>query len=100
MPVAAALRPPLRPREPLDRDRVSRPEGRVFILPGRCKECRFCVEFCPEDVLTLSPEMNAKGYHYPMVATGKEGACVHCGFCTLVCPEFAIYTEAVVGGRT
>lgn len=37
--------------------------------------------------------MNAKGYHYPVVAEGKEGACVNCAFCKLVCPEFAIYTE-------
>jgi 2-oxoglutarate ferredoxin oxidoreductase subunit delta len=37
--------------------------------------------------------MNAKGYHYPVVAEGKEQACVDCDFCKLVCPEFAIYTE-------
>jgi 2-oxoglutarate ferredoxin oxidoreductase subunit delta len=39
--------------------------------------------------------MNAKGYHFPVVATGKETDCVNCGFCRLVCPEFAIYTEEV-----
>jgi NAD-dependent dihydropyrimidine dehydrogenase PreA subunit len=39
--------------------------------------------------------MNSKGYHYPVVAPGKEDACVHCGFCSLICPEFAIYTEEV-----
>ena len=37
--------------------------------------------------------MNAKGYHYPAVAEGKEQDCVNCAFCKLVCPEFAIYTE-------
>jgi 2-oxoglutarate ferredoxin oxidoreductase subunit delta len=44
-----------------------------------------------------SEGMNAKGYHYPMVAEGKDGACVHCQFCSIVCPEFAIYTEEKSG---
>ena len=39
--------------------------------------------------------MNARGYHYPVVAAGKEDDCVNCRFCKLVCPEFAIYTEEV-----
>jgi 2-oxoglutarate ferredoxin oxidoreductase subunit delta len=41
--------------------------------------------------------MNAKGYHYPTVAEGKDESCVHCQFCSIVCPEFAIYTEEKSG---
>ena len=37
--------------------------------------------------------MNAKGYHFPVVAAGKENQCANCEFCTLVCPEFAIFTR-------
>jgi 2-oxoglutarate ferredoxin oxidoreductase subunit delta len=44
-------------------------------------------------VLAESEGMNAKGYHYPIVAEGKDESCVHCQFCSIVCPEFAIYTE-------
>jgi 2-oxoglutarate ferredoxin oxidoreductase subunit delta len=80
-------------RQPLDRATVKTPIGRVFIIPERCKGCKFCIEFCPEDVLVEAEAMNAKGYHYPVVAAGKEEACVNCTFCRLVCPEFAIYTE-------
>ncbi len=68
------------------------PKGQVYIIPDRCKGCRFCIEFCPLDVLVESTNMNAKGYHYPIVAPGQEDACVNCGFCQIVCPEFAIYS--------
>ena len=42
--------------------------------------------------LEYSSEINAKGYHYPVVASGKEESCVNCGFCNLICPELAIFT--------
>ncbi len=80
-------------RRPLDSTRVLQPHGQVYVIPGRCKGCKFCIEFCPQDVLVESSQMNAKGYHYPVVAAGKEIACVNCGFCEMVCPEFAIYTR-------
>jgi 2-oxoglutarate ferredoxin oxidoreductase subunit delta len=82
-------------RRPLDLDKYPIPRGQVYTIPNRCKGCNFCIEFCPEDVLAESPNTNAKGYHYPMVAEGKEEACVNCGFCRLICPDFAIYTEEI-----
>lgn len=82
-------------RTPLDWTSAVVPRGRVYVIPSRCKECRFCVDFCPKDVLALSTETNAKGYRSPVVAPGKEDACIHCEFCSLVCPEYAIYTLEV-----
>jgi 2-oxoglutarate ferredoxin oxidoreductase subunit delta len=82
-------------RTPLDWGTAVVPRGRVYVIPSRCKECRFCIDFCPRDVLLLSKETNAKGYRYAVVAPGKEEACVHCEFCSLVCPEYAIYTVEV-----
>ena len=82
-------------RRPLDSPRVLQPRGQVYVIPGRCKGCKFCIEFCPKDVLIESSRMNAKGYHYPIVAEGQGEACVNCGFCEMVCPEFAIYTQEV-----
>ena len=44
-------------------------------------------------MLEYSEDINAKGYHYPVVAKGKERSCVHCRFCDLICPELAIFTS-------
>ncbi len=71
------------------------PLGRVHVIAERCKQCNFCIDYCPTDVLTYSDEINAKGYHYPIVAQGKESACVDCRFCDLICPELAIYITEV-----
>ena len=82
-------------RTPIDLHKVVIPQGRVYIIPERCKGCKICIQFCPQDVLQESTSTNAKGYHYPEVAPGKETSCVHCEFCTMVCPEFAIFTREV-----
>ncbi len=71
------------------------PRGQVYIILNRCKGCKMCIEFCPQEVLQVSADLNEKGYHYPQIASGKENACVHCEFCTMICPEFAIYTLEV-----
>lgn len=80
-------------RTPLNLQKMIVPRGQVYIIPERCKGCRLCIEFCPREVLQEATEINAKGYHYPELAPGKEGDCIHCQFCTMICPEFAIYTE-------
>ncbi len=69
--------------------------GSVHIRPDRCKGCGFCVEFCPNDVLVLSSEFNAKGFHYPVVVAD---ACVDCKLCTRLCPEYAIFSTPLPEG--
>jgi 2-oxoglutarate ferredoxin oxidoreductase subunit delta len=76
-------------RKPFDTDRIKIPEGELHILKERCKGCGFCVEFCPKDVLELSPEFNLKGYHPPIVKIGAK--CLHCQLCERLCPDFAIF---------
>jgi 2-oxoglutarate ferredoxin oxidoreductase subunit delta len=78
-------------RQPLDRSRVQVPQGIVHIIDERCKGCGFCVEFCPRQVLAMSQQSNAKGYHPPVLIDDSE--CVNCGLCALLCPDFAIYVE-------
>ncbi|MEK6755673.1 MAG: 4Fe-4S binding protein [Bacteroidota bacterium] len=63
--------------------------GSVIIVAERCKGCGFCVEFCPPEVLELSSEYNAKGYHPPVLA--MRDLCTGCNICGMVCPDFAIY---------
>ena len=77
-------------RKPLDFDQVKVPHGDVHIVIDRCKGCGFCVEYCPKDVLVMSDEFNAKGYHPPKVV--KSGECVNCNLCEMICPDFAIFS--------
>ena len=97
--MARALLTPQAPntfqRIPIDLTSARVPLGEVAVIPERCKGCGYCMAFCPEQVLVASARINAKGYHYPEVAEGKEMSCVHCGFCNLVCPDMAIFTREV-----
>ena len=76
-------------RLPLDADKHEVVIGKVNIIDYRCKGCKYCIEFCPNDVLEESKEFNEKGYYPPQVK--REGLCINCNFCETVCPEFAIY---------
>jgi len=82
-------------KTPLNLDQTKKPKGHVFILPERCKECSYCWEYCPEEVLESSVELNSKGYHYPVIKEGKEDSCINCGMCTEICPDFAIFSEEI-----
>jgi len=73
----------------------SKPVARIYIIPERCKECKYCWTFCPNDVLEISSEVNSSGYRHPQVKPGKENDCVDCRMCNWICPEFAIYTVEV-----
>ena len=64
----------------------------VYIIKERCKECEWCIIYCPEQILEKSNEINVKGYHPPKLIDGKSfDDCAECHFCELICPEFAIY---------
>lgn len=82
-------------RQPMDLAQARVPLGQVYVIPERCKECGYCVAYCPEQVLSFSQDINVKGFHYPVVTEGKGAACIHCGFCDLICPELAVYTVEV-----
>lgn len=54
-----------------------------------CKECYYCVNFCPKKtVLEKGEKINSKGYYPPKVANIDD--CIACGICARVCPEAAI----------
>jgi len=49
-----------------------------------CKGCGRCVIDCPKDVLSLSSDLNERGYHY--IVYSGEG-CTGCANCYYTCPE-------------
>lgn len=69
--------------------KLSTPKAEIHIIADRCKGCGFCVEYCPQGVLELSDEFNAKGYHPPQVV--KEDQCIGCMLCEAMCPDFSIF---------
>jgi 2-oxoglutarate ferredoxin oxidoreductase subunit delta len=75
---------------PFGVDKIEIPHGKVHVMSERCKGCRYCIKYCPREVLELSNELNAKGYHFPQVK--DEDACLNCGLCEIICPEFAIWS--------
>jgi 2-oxoglutarate ferredoxin oxidoreductase subunit delta len=75
--------------KPLEVPLKPKAHGEVYIDRQRCKGCGFCVEFCPTDVLVMSEDYNAKGYHTP-VASNLD-ACSGCNLCGIYCPDFAIF---------
>lgn len=79
------------PRVPIDKP--VRHQGTVRVIESRCKECEFCVTFCPEEVLEISDRYTSRGYRPAQVKKGKEDDCIACRFCEDVCPEYAIYVE-------
>jgi 2-oxoglutarate ferredoxin oxidoreductase subunit delta len=72
-------------------------KGDVRIDKERCKGCGLCIEFCPRDSISLSEELNLKGYFVALfTASADDGAgCNGCGVCALMCPDVAIEVEKV-----
>ncbi len=75
-------------RRPLGRNQLNPRRYRLHLIKERCKGCRFCIEFCPRQVLEESGELNSKGYR--LVRARNEDDCLDCGFCEAICPEFAV----------
>ncbi|MCS7117012.1 MAG: 4Fe-4S binding protein [Nitrososphaerota archaeon] len=60
----------------------------LFIYEDLCKGCGICVWFCPSKVLSLSKEINKRGFHFAKL--DDESKCTACKICELVCPDFSI----------
>ena len=69
--------------------------GTVLIDRDRCKGCELCVHACPQQVLLLSPSLNARSYH-PVELRENGQHCTGCAICAVVCPDvvFTVYREA------
>lgn len=52
---------------------------------SKCKGCHLCVSVCPKGAITISKELNDKGYKPIQVDQEK---CIQCGSCYKMCPDY------------
>jgi len=60
----------------------------IMIDRNLCKGCELCVNACPQKILAMGKEINAKGYFFASVAEAKR--CIGCRLCCITCPDMAI----------
>jgi 2-oxoglutarate ferredoxin oxidoreductase subunit delta len=61
---------------------------KIAINIDRCKGCEHCNDACPQKILSMSSQLNNKGYNYAMVK--DEPRCIGCRLCAISCPDVAI----------
>lgn len=61
---------------------------KVEILKESCKNCCYCIKFCPKKVLDVGNQVNMKGYQYTVAINMDQ--CIGCKMCAIVCPDAAI----------
>jgi 2-oxoglutarate ferredoxin oxidoreductase subunit delta len=54
----------------------------------RCKGCLLCNEACPQKILSMSADINQKGYFFAYVSDPTR--CIGCRICAITCPDVAI----------
>ena len=74
---------------------MAKVKGTIEVDRERCKGCNVCVVSCPFKVLSLSQEVNSKGYNYSYMVNPE--ACTGCASCALVCPDscITVYRKAI-----
>lgn len=56
----------------------------VRINTERCKECGYCIRYCPKGCLKKGDAINKRGYYAPVYEAAN---CIGCGICAQVCPD-------------
>ncbi len=66
---------------------MAKVKGEIVIEIERCKGCAVCLDACPNEVIALSKNVNAKGFNY---AETVNDECIGCANCAIVCPDAVI----------
>jgi 2-oxoglutarate ferredoxin oxidoreductase subunit delta len=69
-------------------------KGYIEIDQELCKGCELCIEFCPKGIISISNNLNVKGYHHAYFTEENskkaKRTCTGCSICAILCPEVAI----------
>ena len=60
----------------------------ITIDKNRCKGCELCVKACPQGILSMSKQINIKGYFHAQMHDPSR--CIGCRICAITCPDTAI----------
>ena len=60
----------------------------IKIDKNYCKGCELCVFACPMQIISMSKEINLKGYYIAQVHEPTK--CIGCMICAITCPDIAI----------
>lgn len=61
--------------------------AKIKIDKLKCKGCYLCIANCPNGLIKVAEELNAKGVK---PAVFKGGKCTGCAMCAIMCPECII----------
>jgi 2-oxoglutarate ferredoxin oxidoreductase subunit delta len=67
---------------------MAKVRGAIVVDAERCKGCELCIANCPQQVIALGKQVNAKGYYYAAMAVPEH--CTGCTNCAVICPDGAI----------
>ncbi len=75
---------------------MAKVKGVIIVDKEKCKGCELCIHACPTSVISMSGEVNAKGYHFACMK--NPDACTGCTNCAIVCPDgvIMVYREKKV----
>jgi 2-oxoglutarate ferredoxin oxidoreductase subunit delta len=60
----------------------------ISIREERCKGCERCIVACPQQILAMSTQLNARGFYFAQMASPPR--CIGCRMCAISCPDSAI----------
>jgi 2-oxoglutarate ferredoxin oxidoreductase subunit delta len=62
--------------------------SKAKVDPEKCKACGLCMDTCAKGAISMTDEINTRGYKHVAV---DESKCIGCGICYTVCPD-AVFT--------
>jgi len=75
---------------------MAKVKGTIVVDIEKCKGCEICITACPTNVISMSVEVNGKGYHYAYL--NDPDGCTGCSNCGIVCPDgvITVYRKKIV----